>query len=67
MKKKTKKAAKKPRPKTVTVKTYCLVDTRDGRICSGRFPSRSEALEYVNTWKEHYVPAHVTITYEVRR
>ena len=67
MKKKTKKAAKKPRPKTVTVKMWCIVDTRDSRVCSGRFPSRSEALKYVNTWKEHYVPARVTITYEVRR
>ena len=67
MKKTAKKAAKKPRPKTVTVKTYCLVDTRDGRICSGRFPSLFEACDYRRGFKEHYAAASVTLTYEVRR
>lgn len=67
--KKTKKAAKKPRPKTVTVKTWRLVDPEDGWVAAWGSDTKAEALKNPYSSREiaGLVLARVTITYEVRR
>jgi len=69
MTKKTKKAAKKPRPKTVT-KTYRqwrVVDSSCGDIEDQVFPVRDMAADSVAYRPARFCAARVTITYEVRR
>ena len=67
MKKKTKKAAKKPRPKTVTktIMQWRVVNPTDGWL--GTDMSKSEARGIVWRSGDPYRVARVTITYEVRR
>lgn len=69
MKKKTKKAAKKPRPKTVTkietVEQWRVVNRTDKWLSSNM--TKHVACEMVASLGDPYYVARVTITYEVRR
>ena len=66
MKKKTKKEAKKPRPKTVTLKQWRIKENGSSCIFGAVYRTKADALNAV-AGRSWVYPVHVTITYEVRR
>lgn len=69
MTKKTKKAAKKPRPKTKTVREWRVYFPKIGVLSFQAFPTRDDAVAegIYKVGHREWRAARVTITYEVRR